>query len=413
MAARTPDPALAVSSGKFVESTEGKAYDSWTLEHTFLATNQGVAFTSTGGQRRSVVKQFVDSLSFKQLALLAFLSLIYFVVGRLNLKLTLVLPLVTPVWIPAGMALAALIVYGYRVWPAIFIGSLLGHLSMSGSSILMPLGATLEGLAGAYLINKYFHGAKAFDTSGDVFGFVFWGCICAPLISPTLGVGRLYLIGQLDLKDSILVWLTWWLAHGIGILMFAPFLILLLRPSPKGWNAHELGELAVLLLGLIFVCLLVFGPLSVSLNTQRLAAAWLCIPFLIWAGFRFRPLEAAGTTLLLFACAVWGTVRGYGSFAGTNLTKSLLLLDTFIGVIGTMTLVIAAMVAERKLAEEELLTTQEILQTVAEEQDREIVVTVQTLEGEAIDHIRTKTALQAIQEKLRQVTPNKKIENQN
>jgi len=86
-----------------------------------------------------VVKQFVDSLSFKQLALLAFLSLIYFVVGRLNLKLTLVLPLVTPVWIPAGMALAALIVYGYRVWPAIFIGSLLGHLSMSERAVLQVL----------------------------------------------------------------------------------------------------------------------------------------------------------------------------------------------------------------------------------------------------------------------------------
>ena len=139
MAARTPDPALAVSSGKFVESTEGKAYDSGTVGHTFRATNQDVAFTSTGGQRRSVVKQFVDSLSFKQFALLAFLSLIYFVVGRLNLKLTLVLPLVTPVWIPAGMALAALIVYGYRVWPAIFIGSLLGHLSMSERAVLQVL----------------------------------------------------------------------------------------------------------------------------------------------------------------------------------------------------------------------------------------------------------------------------------
>lgn len=360
-----------------------------------------------------MVKQSVNSLSFKQLALLVFLSLIYFVVGRLNLKLTLVLPLVTPVWIPAGIALAALIVYGYRVWPAIFIGSLLGHLSMSGSSVLMPLGAVLEGLAGAYLVNKYFHGVKAFDTSKDVFGFVFGGCICTPLISPTLGVGRLYLIGQLTLKDAVPVWLTWWLAHGIGILMFAPFLILLLRSSPKGWNALELGELSVLLLGLIFVCLLVFGPLSVSLNRQRLAAAWLCIPFLIWAAFRFRPLEAAGTILILFGCAVWGTVRGYGSFAGTSLTKSLLLLDTFIGTIGTMTLVIAAMVAERKLAEEELLTTQRILQTVAEKKERDIVVTVQALEVEAIDHTQTKTALRAIQEKLRRVAPSKKIEKQN
>ena len=357
-----------------------------------------------------MVTQFINSRSFTRLALLVFLILIYFVVGHLNLKLSLVLPFVTPIWIPAGIALAALLVYGYRVWPAIFIGSLLGHLTMSGSSLLMPLGATLEGLAGAYIINRFFHGVKAFDTAKDVFGFVFWGCICTPVISPTLGVGRLYLIGQLDLKDSILVWLTWWLAHGIGILMFTPFLILLLRPSPKEWNALELGELAVLLFGLIFVCLLVFGPLSLSWNKQDLVTAWLCIPFLIWAAFRFRPIEATGTTLILFGCAIWGTVQGYGSFMAANLTKSLLLLDTFIGVIGTMTLVIAAMVAERRLAEEKLLITQRLLQTAAEEKDRDLVVTVQALEVEAIGHVQTKTALRAIHERLRRIEPGGKSE---
>jgi integral membrane sensor domain MASE1 len=360
-------------------------------------------------RRRSVVKQAVKSFSLKYLALIVFLALVHFFFGHLNLKLSLVYPLVTPIWITAGIELAAMVVYGYRVWPAIFVGSLLSHLTTLGSSFSLSAGATLEALAGAYLVNKFAHGTKAFDTAAGVFRFVFLGCIFSPLISPTLGVGRLYLIGQLHLRDAVLVWLTWWLAHGIGVLMVAPFLILLLRSSPKGWDAVKLGELAVLLLGLIFFCLLVFGPLSASLNNQKIIAAWLCIPFLIWAAFRFRPLEATGTTLILFGSAIWGTVQGYGSFLATSLTTSLLLLDTFIGVIGTMTLVIAAMVAERKLAEEKLLTTQRLLQEAAEEKEQDLIVTVHALEVEATGHARTKTALRAVHERLRRITPNTKL----
>jgi len=358
-------------------------------------------------------KTLAASFSPKNLALLAFLTLIYVVVEKLGLRLAFVHPFVTPIWLPSGLALAAAILYGYRVWPAIFVGAFLSHVTTSVPSLLIPVGVTLEGLAGAYLVNKFAHGVKAFDTAKDVFLFVFLGCICAPLISPTIGIGEFYLVGHPPSTNLGLVWLTWWLAHGIGILLVTPFLVLLLRSSPQGWNPLELGELAVLLLGLIFVCLVVFGPLSLSLNMQKLVTAWLCFPFLIWAAFRFRPIEATGTTLILFGSATWGTVQGYGTFADASLTKSLLLLDPFIAVVGTMTLVVAAMVAERKLAEQELLAAQRLLQTAAEEKERDLVVTVKALEMEAAGHLQTRTALHVIQEKLRRVAPNKKIEKKN
>ena len=253
---------------------------------------------------------------------------------------------------------------------------------------------------------------KAFDTAKDVFLFVFLGCICAPLISPTIGIGGFYLVGHPPSTNVGLVWFTWWLAHAIGILLVTPFLVLLLRSSPPGWNAFELVELAALLLGLIFVCLVVFGPLSLSLNMQELVTAWLCFPFLIWAAFRFRPIEATGATLILFGVH-WGTVQGYGTFADKSLTKSLLLLDPFIAVVGTMTLVVAAMVAERKSAEQELLTAQRLLQTAVEEKERDLVVTVKALEMETDGHVQTRTALHVIQEKIRRVAPNKKTEKRN
>jgi integral membrane sensor domain MASE1 len=301
------------------------------------------------------------------------------------------------------------------MWPAIFVGSLLNHAARSSFtdiSFLIPLGITLEGLAGAYLVNKYAQGVKAFDTPKGVFRFVLSGCICAPLISPTMGVGRMYLAaGHSNVSGSWgLMFLTWWLAHATGMLLVGPFLILLFRASHHRLDPGEFGELTALLLALIFVCLLVFGPLSLSLNESQVVQAWLCVPFLIWAGFRFRPLEAAGTTLILFGSAIWGTLHGYGSFVAHDLKTSLLLLDTFIAVIGTMTLVVAAMVVERRRNEGELLGTQSLLQGAVEKKERDLVVTVQALEVEVTGHVHTKKALQDSQEQFRRLAENVKLE---
>jgi len=357
-------------------------------------------------------KRFVDSLSPKDLALFAILTFCYFVGARLGLKLALVQPYATPIWLPAGGAIAAFIIFGYRVWPTVLIGSFLGHattLGLVSTTFLIPVGATFEGLAGAYLVNKFAHGAKAFDAAKDVLLFVLFTCVCAPSINATFGFGIHYFGGRANLTDSALIVLSWWLAHSIGVLVVVPFLILLLRNSHHRLNLREFGELTVLLLGLIFVCLLVFGPLSLSLNKSQVIRAWLCVPFLIWAAFRFCPLEAAGTTLILFGSAIWGTLHGYGTFISKNLTISLALLDTFVGVIGTMILVIAAMVVERRRIEEELLGVQSLLQAAVERKDRELVVTVHALEMEVAGHAQTKRSLRDKREQIQILPEDSKI----
>jgi integral membrane sensor domain MASE1 len=341
----------------------------------------------------------------KNLAALTCIALIYCLAGKLGLRVAFVHPYVTPIWVSSGIAVAAFILFGYRVWPAILLGGFFDHLTTDGlviASVTIPVIATLEGLAGAYLVNKYAHGAKAFDTARDVFCFVFFACICAPLISATLGASMEHLrgVGAPDLAPR---GLAWWLAYGVGTLLVSPFLILLLRASHHRLNLREFGELALLLVGLIFVCLLVFGPLSLSLNKSGALRAFLCIPFLLWAAFRFCQLEAAGATLIVFGAAIWGTLHGYGSFVAKDLATSLVALDTFIGVIGTMTLVVAAMVVERRRIESELLGTQSLLQEVLKRKERDLVVTVQALELEAASHAQTKRAFQENQGRSRRL----------
>jgi integral membrane sensor domain MASE1 len=358
-------------------------------------------------------KRLVNSGSSKDIALFVFLTLGYFIGARLGLRLALVQPFATPIWVPAGGAIAAFIVFGYRVWPAVLVGSFLGHVSSLGfvsTSFLVPVGATVEGLLGAYLVNRFAHGVRAFDTAKDAFLFSFFTCICAPSINAGLGVGINYFSGHAGLTDSALMMLSWWLSHGIGALVVAPFLILLFGTSHHRLSLAEFGELVVLLVGLIFICLLVFGPLSLSLNSNQIVRVWVCVPFLMWAAFRFCPLEAAGTTLILFGSAIWGTLHGYGSFVSKGMTISLALLDSFIGIIGTMTLVVAAMLVERRRVQEELLGMQSVLRAEVEGKRRELADTVEALDVELAGHARTKKSLRDNQEKLRLVAAKAALE---
>ena len=329
------------------------------------------------------------------------------------MRLALVQPYATPIWFPAGGAIVAFILFGYRVWPAVLLGSFLGHVSTLGLvtlSFVVPIGATIEGLIGAYLVNEFADGADAFDTAKGVFRFVLFACVCAPSLNAIVAVGINYSRGHAGLAASAYPVLTWWLAHGIGILLVAPFLILLLRASHHRMNLREFAEMTILLVGLLFVCLLVFGPLSLTWNSNQVIRAWLCVPFLIWAAFRFCPLEAAGTNMILFGTAIWGTLHGYGSFVSKDLAISLVLLDTFVGVIGTMTLVVAAMVVERRRFEEELLGMHSLLHAAVEGKGRELAETVQALEAEVAVHSQTKSSLRANQERLELITESAKAE---
>jgi integral membrane sensor domain MASE1 len=323
-------------------------------------------------------------LSVRYLICSAGIVLTYLLVRQVEYHLALAYPFVTPIWIPAGITVAVFALFGFRMWPAVLIGSFLTQFARIGeiSAIIGALGSTLGGFCGTYLLNRFVPVRKAFDTARGVFLFVLFGCICTACVSSTIGVLGIYLGGQIDVNNCGPMWIRWSLANTVGVLLIAPFLILLLRGSHHQFGLMDFGELTALLMGMIFVCFAIFGPLSVSMNTHRIFRPWLCIPFLIWAGFRFCQLEAAGATLLLFGTAIWGTLHKFGPFLSDNLNDSLILLDGFVGVIAAMTLVVAALVVEQRNAREELLRTQAILSETAERKNRDLIVTVQALEME-------------------------------
>src|SRR5690348_543868 len=100
---------------------------------------------------------------------------VYFLAGKFGLNLAILNPSASPVWPPTGIALAAFLWWGQRIWPAVFIGAFFVNLSTAGTlltSCFIAGGNTLEGLVGAYLVNRYAGGRHAFERSSDVFKFV-------------------------------------------------------------------------------------------------------------------------------------------------------------------------------------------------------------------------------------------------
>ena len=284
------------------------------------------------------------------------LAAVYVIAGKLGLRLAFVNASATAVWAPTGIALAAFLTLGYRVWPAIFLGAFLVNVTTAGSvgtSICIAFGNTLEGLVGACLVNRFAAGRNAFARAQDIFKFTALAAVAGTTVSATLGVTTLLLAGLATRASYGSIWLTWWLGDAAGALVVAPFAVLWGTQPLTRWSRSRFLEAAVLLLALTLVADVVFGGLFPSV-VKDYPLEFLCIPFLGWAAFRFGAREVATAVVLLCGIATAGTLRGLGPFSGVTQNEALLLLQAFMGVTAVMALALAAVVTEREVAQDQL-----------------------------------------------------------
>jgi len=290
----------------------------------------------------------------KNLTRVAGLAGVYFAAGKLGLLLSYVHASATAVWPCTGIAIAVLLVFGYRVWPGILIGAFLVNLTTAGSvqtSIAIAAGNTLEGLAACYLVTRFASGKDAFARARDIFRFALLAGLGATTISATIGVATLAMSGFADWAAFGSMWCTWWLGDAVGAVTVTPLLLLWWENPRLRWTRNQITELALLFLGLFSTGWIVFGkPLHSELKNYPLE--YLCIPFLIWAAFRFGRRKAATALCALSAIAAWGTLHGYGPFARESQNASLLLMQAFMGIMAITTLALASEVTEHKRAEE-------------------------------------------------------------
>jgi signal transduction histidine kinase len=281
----------------------------------------------------------------------AALAVAYFAAGTLGLRLAFVHESATAVWPPTGIALAAVLLRGPRVWPAVFVPAFLVNQTTAGSvltSLAIATGNTLEALVAARLVQLLAGGTQALESPRRVLRFAL-AAAAGAAVSATVGVATLALSGLASWAQAPATWLTWWLGDMGGALIVAPPIVLwALRPRWDEGPARlvEAGLLAVV----VVTCgLLVFGPLLPE-EARGSPIAFLCLPPLVWAALRFGPRETVTATALTCAIAVAGTVEGLGPYGPSGPWLSLLLLQGYAVVTGLMVLALAAAVAEQERA---------------------------------------------------------------
>lgn len=282
---------------------------------------------------------------------IATLAMVYFVAGKFGLSLASQNPSVSPVWAPTGIALAAVLVLGYRAWPGILLGAFLTNISTAGTpatSLAIAVGNTLEALMGGFLVNQFAGGRAAFDKPQGIFKFVVFAGLIATAVSATVGVTSLALAGFASWTSYASIWLEWWLGDMVGALVVAPVLAIPRRPEDRPWNRNKVLEAFLLVACLYLTAAGVFGGWFFAGTSYPLE--YLTLPIVLWAAIRFSQRDAALATLLLSAIANRGTLQGVGPFVQPSQDLSLLLLQVFTAVVALMAITVGSVILERKRA---------------------------------------------------------------
>src|SRR6266404_5947315 len=313
----------------------------------------------------------MQSRPFSTLPVIGILTVVYFVAGKLGLMLASLHASASPVWPPAGIALAAVLVLGYRVWPAIFVGAFLVNVTTAGNvatSLAIASGNTLEAVCGAWIVNRLAGGTTVFDRPQGVFKFALAAVVSA-IISPVFGVTSLALAGSADWANYGSIWLTWWLGDTTGDLLIAPSVILWSVTSKRWWNGREAAEVGILLLMLFILSEVVFGG-WLPISAGNYPIAFIYGPIVIWTAFRFTQRETATGIFILSAIAIWGTLHGFGPFVRGTENQSLLALQSWTAVLTITAMALSAGMAERRRAEEALQQQKAVVEGVNRTKDQ-------------------------------------------
>jgi diguanylate cyclase (GGDEF)-like protein/PAS domain S-box-containing protein len=285
--------------------------------------------------------------------LIAFVALVYFAVGKLGLALPYLGSHITLIWLPTGIAVGALLRWGYRCWPGIFIGALATNYTVDSYPLLdssIALGNTLATLLAAWLLNRM-HFRFSLDRALDIL-FLLVAAALGMLVSAGSGVASLALFAKLPMQDVSAGLLSWWAGDFIGVLLIAPLVLnLSVAALKKLWaqKAEFLAWLSIMLIAGwgVFV-------LNNDVNGDSLPLVFLLLPFVVWSAIRFGIVGSSLGVLLPTLIAVAATSIGQGPFHGAEVRQNQFVLWLYLATLVLINLMVAALQAARNRAEEAL-----------------------------------------------------------
>ena len=287
----------------------------------------------------------------RAIAAIVALAIVYFCAGIFGLSLAFINPSASAVWPSSGIALAAILVWGFRLWPGILLGAFFVNFATQGSvwtALGIAAGNTSEALVAAMLLTRFAQGVNLFNRTRNILTFILLAGIISTAAGATMGAITLYLGGFIARPEVPTVWLTWWLGDAVGILILTPLLLMWLTQPVLPVRSRHIFEAAGLLTAVVSTSALLF------LNPVPAGLEYFALGPLLWAALRFGRRGAVTAACITSAIALWGTVRDLGPFAPSEPHESIFLLQLFVATISMTSLIVASVVSQQQRLEQRL-----------------------------------------------------------
>jgi diguanylate cyclase (GGDEF)-like protein/PAS domain S-box-containing protein len=290
-------------------------------------------------------------------------ALAYFAVAKLGLTFSAGNDIVSAVWPPSGVALASVVVFGPRVWPAIAVGAFFANATGDSTAAVaagIACGNALAAVSAGYMLSR-----ASFDPRlgriRDVVALALLGAAASTAINATIGTTVLWIDGVASADSLWEFWRVWWLGDLTGVLLVAPPLLLLAAGRGERLPRARIAEASIVIAALVAVTIVVLNG--------KVTVAYPVFPLIILAAMRFRQAGGVVAALIVSTLAVYFTAHGEGPFVGSSSAIELLQAQLFVAVAAVTALLVAAMRTEWERSEGALAKLAESEQALAEAQE--------------------------------------------
>ncbi len=282
----------------------------------------------------------------------------YFALAELGVPMRLDAINASPIWLPTGLCLAAIFLFGWRFWPVVALAvaarTLVGDLPVT-IAICLGLAKAAEVLVASYLMKGPGKFKGELDSVRAVLSLVLGAALAGSIVGALTSTTALCSLGLAPWSRFVELASTWWLGDAMGILIAVPAILFV--SHQKRWSLDRRAALSAVTIALLLLATgeIAFGSLF---PVRGLPLAYLSFPCIFWASLRFGANGAALSSGLASLHATIGTLRGYGPFVRESDVESLVLLETFLAVIVVTSMLLGAVIAERRNAAQALLKSQ-------------------------------------------------------
>src|ERR1035438_8720571 len=180
---------------------------------------------------------------------------LYFVGGLVGKEIAFLSGSMTLAWLPAGIALAAILLFGYRFWPGVALGAVLfsfmNGMPLGFFTLGTAIGNTMGAIVCAYLLEKFIAFDNAMERTSDVTGYIGLACFLGTTVNAAFNVVSLIYSGTVSWSSWSSTVLEWWVPNALAGLVVTPFLITWATPSALRWRPRLVVEAVVCGTGLV------------------------------------------------------------------------------------------------------------------------------------------------------------------